>query len=435
MRSKTSILTTRSLQSVAIGLRTRVLTALAVTCAVAWVPIVPVAADDAPVVPTQSGTVVPVHEEFIRLENETIDIYLGRDEYRVNVEYAFHNTGPETVITMGFPNESDWMYGTSIKNFRAWVDGAEQEIYRRKSRESNKPYGPGTAPDYYYECFDTAFNAKETRTVRNSYSQEYVTDYDQSVHRATYVLSTGAYWRGKIDEIVVRIHYGRNREDLRARSGFFFPEDVSGAGTRYEGISITPKPTATTTDGVQIVLTDIEPDFDIQISMPPPIVARATASSELAGTRYSYAPSNVLDVDAETSWVEGVSGAGIGERLVLRLSAVAAGGKLEGSYEIAAVGIINGYAAREDLYYSNNRVKTLEMAYDNAVGREEAADSVVWDLDETMEMQYYRFVDPVLMSDITLTIQSVYPGNKYDDTCIAEVVVVPAPPRQDADIK
>jgi len=381
-------------------------------------------ADDAPVVPTQGGTIVPYHEEFIELVSEEIDIYLGRIDYRVEVEYRFTNTGPETGITMGFPNESDWMYGVSIPDFRAWVDGEEQEIYRKISRESDKPWGSESAPDYYFECFDTVFAAGATRVIENRYSQRYMINYDMTEETAKYILSTGAYWRGRIDTVTVRVHFERKPEELAPRKLTFHP-DEGDSPYYFGGISIDPRPTGAIDDGMEIVLTDLEPDFDIEITMPPPVVRWVTSNSELMDTRFSYAPENVLDNDPTTSWVEGDEGAGIGSTLRLELSSSIGGGKLEGVYEIAAVGMINGYAANSELYSANNRVKRAVLDLYSIIDSSRPYHEVIWDLDETMEMQYYRFPEPVRMSELSITIEDVYAGTRYDDTCIAEIVVIP----------
>lgn len=386
-------------------------------------------ADDAPVIPTQSGTMRPVYEEFIQLVSQEINIYLERDTYRVEVDYVFRNTGGNTSITMGFPNETDWMYGRSIEGFKAWVDGTSQEIYRKEYRVTSKPYGPGSAPDYYFECFDTSFDAGQTRSVRNEYSQEYITDYDMSFLGATYILTTGAYWRDSIEEITVRIHTPGRIQDYSARSVFFEGDDLDGPGYLYEGLSISPEPTGSFDGGLEIILEDIEPDFDIEISMPPPVIAAAYSETELIDSRYSYGAENVFDDDPATSWVEGAPGAGIGESIELLLSAWTAGGKLEGSYEIAEIAMINGYAASESLYYANNRPKRVRVDYRNAAGGPDSGGSFVWDLRETTDLQVLPFRRPILMGSLSITIESVYPGSRYDDTCIAEIVVTPAAPR------
>jgi len=385
-----------------------------------------VAADDAPVVPTQSGTVVPVFEQYIKLVSEQVDIYLDRGAYRVEVAYEFRNTGPETEITMGFPNETDWMYGRSIDEFRAWVDGIEQAVYRKVYRVSDKPYGPGTAPDLFYECFDIAFDAGASRSVRNEYRQEYVVDYGRTSEQATYVLTTGAYWKGSIDSITVNVHFTRPRHDYEGRTIIFPPGEVDDSRQRLPGIRIEPEPTGTFPGGVQIVLEDTEPDRDIEITMPPPVTSYARATSELSPDRVSYTADNVLDDDRATSWVEGVAGDGIGERITVRLSASAAGGKIEGDYLVRSIGIVNGYAATERLYYDNNRVRSARVEYISASSNRRDAGSFTWRLRETMEVQYFDFAAPVPMNEIALTIASVYRGRRFDDTCIAELIVVPA---------
>lgn len=383
-----------------------------------------VSADDAPVMPVQGGTIIPYQEEYIRLVSGEIDIYLERDSYRVIVDYIFNNTGPATEITMGFPNETDWMYGLSISDFQALVDGEKQEIYRRVYRETEKTWGPESAPDYYYECFDTSFAPGQTRRIQNEYSQWYFVDYDQSGRSASYILTTGAYWKGVIDEIRVRIHFLERPEDHSERTLFLPPEEADAPQAMY-GTVVTPRPTGTIEDGLEILLTDVEPETDIDVNLPMPVVNWVSADSELQSSRYSYAPENVLDNDTDISWVEGEEGPGEGSTLRLSLSSTIGGGKVEGAYEIEAVGMINGYAATEELYRANNRVKTAELNWTHPLPVKQDS-RAIWHLKYSSALQYYRFPEPVYAGEISITLQEVFPGSRYDDTCVAEVVVVPA---------
>ena len=48
--------------------------------------------DDAPIMPMQSGDVIPVESKDIKMVDERIDIYLYKSNYKVEVNYNFLNT-------------------------------------------------------------------------------------------------------------------------------------------------------------------------------------------------------------------------------------------------------------------------------------------------------------------------------------------------------
>ena len=79
---------------------------------------------------------------------------------------------------------------------------------------------------------------------------------------------------------------------------------------------------------------------------------------------------------------------------------------------IAKIGIINGYA-KGDKFKQNNRVKKALLVFSNG-------QRIALDLADTPKMQYFNF-EPVPASQVRLIIENVYPGTKWDDTCISEI--------------
>ncbi len=53
------------------------------------------------------------------------------------------------------------------------------------------------------------------------------------------------------------------------------------------------------------------------------------------------------------------------------------------------------------------------------------AEPLVFDLEDTMEMQFLRFAQPLPVSDLTVEILDVYKGAKYDDTCLSDLQLFP----------
>lgn len=146
------------------------------------------------------------------------------------------------------------------------------------------------------------------------------------------------------------------------------------------------------------------------------------ASSYLVEGNVKYEPSNILnrifiEYDYEYNltkldyitppWVEGVKGYGIGEYL-----------DVEFDHAVSQIEILNGFVDldRPWLFLENSRVKTLIIeSLDGSFSKE-------YELKEFVEMSYIEF--PCKTTKVRMTIKDVYPGTKYDDTCITALFVI-----------
>lgn len=134
---------------------------------------------------------------------------------------------------------------------------------------------------------------------------------------------------------------------------------------------------------------------------------RATVSSVLHDDgSINYKPQNVLDSELKTSWVEGVDGSGIGEWIQL---------ETDNEQGVSGFNIINGYASSKEFYYKNNRVKKIRIELSDGTLIEKSLE------DNVIELQTVDFGRKVLCNSIKITILDTYNGEKYDDTCIAEI--------------
>ena len=122
-----------------------------------------------------------------------------------------------------------------------------------------------------------------------------------------------------------------------------------------------------------------------------------------------YGPHQVLDGYKSTVWAEGVEGPGCGESITLYLDSV---------HTVKQLKIVNGLINSSDGYYKNNRVASMVISFSD--GTSQIANLS----DDNTGYQVINLSHSVETSSITLTIDSVYSGYKYDDTCIAEVVVL-----------
>ena len=122
-----------------------------------------------------------------------------------------------------------------------------------------------------------------------------------------------------------------------------------------------------------------------------------------------YGPHQVLDGYKSTVWAEGVEGPGYGESITLYLDSV---------HTVKQLKIVNGLINSSDGYYKNNRVASMTISFPDGTSQIASLS------DDNTGYQVINLSQSVETSSITLTIDSVYSGYKYDDTCIAEVVVM-----------
>jgi hypothetical protein len=132
--------------------------------------------------------------------------------------------------------------------------------------------------------------------------------------------------------------------------------------------------------------------------------AVTNASSTLPPSRVAaYTPEMALDGRWNTVWVEGAEGSGAGEWIELRLAAPA---------EIRKIGVVNGYGKAER-FAENGRVRDAQIRFSNGTTQEIR-------LADSNEMQYFD-LRPNNTASVRLTILSIYPGTRWDDTAIGEI--------------
>ncbi len=139
--------------------------------------------------------------------------------------------------------------------------------------------------------------------------------------------------------------------------------------------------------------------------------ADAQASSSLPSDRYgSYGPAQAVDGSAATAWSEGVEGDGVGEFLQLDFPA---------PVQIDYLEILNGYAADAASFAANNRAAAVTITFDD--GR--SFTLLLDDLPDMQRFDQWSAGQGTVTSSLRLTIDAVYPGTRFDDTCLAELRV------------
>ena len=184
---------------------------------------------------------------------------------------------------------------------------------------------------------------------------------------------------------------------------------------------------AVMTAGAQVK--ELEPDDVFELSEPEEInpedgddgpqdcfpVTNIKATSRLASQgANNYNEKNLYDEDFKTSWVEGVKGYGIGEKITFTLEDVTAG--------FMGINIVNGYSKSPTAWKNNSRVKKLKLSVDGEP-------KFILNLKDQMGGQYFD-IGNALFKDrvnemhnytVTFEILDVYEGDKYDDTAITSI--------------
>lgn len=151
------------------------------------------------------------------------------------------------------------------------------------------------------------------------------------------------------------------------------------------------------------------------------LVPAGVYSVRSSGGTESYPASNLGDLDLETAWV----GKGTGDWIEFTF---------DGTVPLAGFCILNGYHKSAGTYISNNRVRKLRMELWDPDGNpvewwgeyltlEDAPYRPVYLENLFHHAFYYDFHDvEAPLGKIRLTVEEVFPGSLYDDTCISEIL-------------
>jgi len=140
--------------------------------------------------------------------------------------------------------------------------------------------------------------------------------------------------------------------------------------------------------------------------------AKTSASSHLPTDRGGQYQSWIaIDGSVATSWVEGVAGPGMGEWLMLTFP---------GTIEIYYINLDVGYDRDADIFYANNRIKRATLIFSSG----EQVEVTLSDKRGMQMIALARAPGPNIETTyIKVVIQEVYPGSRYDDTCLSEIEV------------
>jgi len=139
-------------------------------------------------------------------------------------------------------------------------------------------------------------------------------------------------------------------------------------------------------------------------------ILRVQASSCLTDPEIGtvHSADRVIDGQTDTAWAEGVDGYGAGEEMTL---------VLKDSYKISGFRIAAGYHKNEKLYYENARPKTVTVTLSDG------SQVFCSELEDVYAEQTVWFDREVVTDAVTIRVDSVYIGSKYEDTVISEIVL------------
>ena len=124
-----------------------------------------------------------------------------------------------------------------------------------------------------------------------------------------------------------------------------------------------------------------------------------------------YQPWMAVDGSSESAWVEGVAGPGVGQWVML---------SFPGTVEVHSVRLDVGYDKNADTFAKNNRIKRATLIFSNG----DRLGLGFADKRGMQAMPLARAPGPSIQTtSVKVVIEEVFPGWKYDDTCLAEIEV------------
>ena len=405
-----------------------------------------------------TGPFRPVNVQQVQMFSENLDIELQEDAARVNITYVLHNPGKAVTVEMGFPCSVSVRDPQAsrpnqpapalpqLKDFTLTADDKplSAKLMQDHAVLSRDKSANDTESEFFtrvvtgWQVVKLPFSASQTRLVRVSYSNPWFrrvrTVSDDSYTSAPsmrYLFSAAALWDGPIRKGAVTIRATGVRPELVRLSHPKRFRREEGKWT-WEFADFEPA----LTDDLEIIAGEAEmtmrdhsggkvapgryavrgtaTDFDVLqktghwsfIGNP----YTAVASSALkADAEFSYGPENLADQTWGNAWVEGAEGDGIGESVTLTMKS---------PQKATALYFYNGYTKSRQTYLANNRIRGATLSLNGA-----APITVELKDDYNAATRIPIPADTGLLKTVKLTIQSVYRGESFRDTCLSAVEV------------
>ena len=143
----------------------------------------------------------------------------------------------------------------------------------------------------------------------------------------------------------------------------------------------------------------------------PGVKIKSVTATSTLGEKYSA--ENLID-GSWKSWAEGEEGSGIGTKITFDFDRPF---RFANATNYACIDIVNGYGDLKN-FHQNNRVKEMNLWIDDDPV---PVKIMLHDRHVGQTIVLRKYLGDRYVSKLTFEILSVYPGSKYDDTCIAEI--------------
>jgi hypothetical protein len=389
---------------------------------------------------TVGGSVYPVETADVRLDSETVQAicYGSFAEYRV--DFKFVNEGAARKVLLGFPFAQIQQRGEFDAYppvaFQAWQDGRPLAVSVGRGERLSVEQD---APDYFLH---EASMKRGANMITVSYlahpsgmAGERAPKFEPAAYRKTfsmfkaydYWLHTGWTWKGPIRKAVVRHQLADTFDgwgiELTAKQVGIL-DYLQHWVTRPRGwdrpLSRTYQWTFTDFDPTPAKLVDPwskSERFDVTLAYSDPVDepdaqgAKASSTSKRqVGTGDAAYPEfdarGAIDGGITYSWAEGAAGDGVGEWIRIPLG---------GERRVRELRIVTGNQRDPATFRQYGRPKELTLEFSDGAG---GTGSTIR-LRDVPWLQ--RFPVKTTASSAKLTIQSAYPGSRYEDTAISEV--------------
>lgn len=372
--------------------------------------------------PGNAKQIVVEDNDDIRIVKEDLSIYLSNTHAYFVVKYEMSNlSSADSEVPFVFPFT---MTGGSMRDL---YDDYDFEAYADNERlDHEEIIDTLYRGDFDFHTVNMTSSFQIEKNAGTELIIKYNTYYESGPslwYSFDYYLTNAEGWAGKADQVDITIYNhttGKYKIWVNKHEPMLQWDSLSYSFSDYdfgEG------------ENIHIVLHDVQlypENYDDLLQLFKWQSGfygswNAIYTNDIAITLSGYPLNNLVDGDITTAWVEGESDAGIGTFIFLNA---------EGNFDIDKIRIFPGYGKSEERFYQNNRLKKIEIWY-NQKGYFSEKDVI---MDRTVQTVYFEdsFEWQEIIPDQTdfhgcfIWINDVYYGSKWNDTCISEIELIPA---------
>lgn len=173
----------------------------------------------------------------------------------------------------------------------------------------------------------------------------------------------------------------------------------------WEDVESAPSETSSSNEKVSLMSS--APDFSTWNCQPISVLT-ANATSTISQQNTDNSAMRLFDGRDDTSWQEGASGYGIGERVDFNFGD-------NNYYKVKYMGFKMGNWKNDKYYVGNAKPRTLTIDFG------QYSEEVTFN--DVKEIQWVEINPAESVNCMSITIDEVYPGTSWEDTCITEILL------------